>query len=282
MAPAACALTGAPPIGEPAGSAADRPAAAVRIIPWVELNTLSPAAFTEVVDGLLAWRSITDRAIVSTVPGHAGIYAELRRRAPDIRIIPGLKTASLLATFDSVEGWERVALDVERIVAATEAEEVLLENETAIKAYQRGDAPIDVARLREGLGKLPREVRYIWYPGIVGHKEETQRRYELVCAAVAELRDVRFTDHRFAGRRAVEDQWMKSARQRLKPLSRRPTLPILYCYGDDRWWQDAELPRALALVEDPEVILYPGAKRWVEGARSVSRILSEDRAARNR
>ena len=127
----------------------------VLVIPWVEVNTLNPTAIDRVVEGLLEWQAVTDTAIVSTMPGQESVFRTLRRRVPGMHIIPGIKTYPSLPRFDSVEGWRQIADHATAVLAAADTNELLLENETAIRQYRRGEEPVDLSRLRQGLETLP-------------------------------------------------------------------------------------------------------------------------------
>lgn len=245
------------------------------VIPWVELNTSNPSTVDTVVEGLLAWQKITDTAIVSTVPGKESLYRVLRRRVPEMRIIPGIKTTSLLSRFDSVRGWEKISRSVRDALKYASENEIVLENETAFLRVRRGEETVNLRRLRQGLKTLPAGIKVIWYPGIAGVNEAMLKRYEDVCKVVADVLDVRFVDFSFDGHKARANPWRKKAQELLNALSEHATIPILYCYGIDRWWRDEQLLDVLRSVTKDEVILYPGIKRWSQAARSISGHLSQ-------
>ncbi|MGD2108835.1 MAG: hypothetical protein PVI86_05525 [Phycisphaerae bacterium] len=272
--------------GQPRADREAEPHPFPKIVPWIELNTSRASAMNRTVEGLRAWHAdpelAIDTAIVSTTPGHEGIYTELRRRVPGMRIIPGMKTWTILQRFDSVEGWREVSRHVAAALAESHEHELLLDNETAIKKYRRGEYDIDLRHLREGLRLLPRDIKYIWYPSIHGSGDAVQERFAVVCGVAAEVLDVRFTDRSVHGPQALGDSWLKKAQERLDRFSEAPSIPIIYCYGDDRWWPDARIPDALEQTDKPLVILYPGAKRWTEAALKITEVLSEARAKSER
>lgn len=243
-------------------------------IPWVELNTSNPSTVDIVVEGLLAWQKITDTAIVSTVPGKESLYRVLRKRVPGMRIIPGIKTTPLLSRFDSVEGWENVSRSVRYALKCAGENEILLENETAFLRVRRGEESVNLQNLRRGLDTLPAGIKVIWYPSIVGRSQAMLTRYEDVCKIVVDVLDARFVDHSVDGHKSLGNRWREKAQHRLDALSNQPTIPILYCYGDSRWWRDEQLVEVLGSVTKDQVILYPGIKRWAQAARSISGHLS--------
>ncbi len=255
----------------------------LKIIPWVELNYAIHDEYG--IKGLLAWKGLTDTAIVSTRPGRAALYSKLRERVPGMRIIPGLKPngarVDLLPTFDSVAGWQKVAEEVAAMCETSGQRVVLLDNEVAIKRYRMGKQRIELDRLRAGLEYLPKDIVIIWYPSIHSHTTKVQKRYADVCRVVADVCDVRFTDRSTETPAALEDLWLQRARRTLEGMSSRPTLPMLYAYAEDSGiihWPDARIPDALEYVrkewgDGAEVVIYPGVRRWVEAGDSIKKIL---------
>lgn len=262
------------------------------VIPWVECNwpdvpvnkadPHSSSTFEHTVKGLEIWKSVTGTAIVTTLPGKEALYPRLRDRVPGMRIIPGLKTKDLLVRLDSVEGWKAVAREVLAIQDKSGERVVLLENEKAVYPFIRGEQAADMDQLRKALDSLPKDNEYLWYPSIFG-KEEEQKRCAEVCGVVQEvLLNVRFLDQRFQGKRAVSDRTRKAADLRLMKIAKRPTLRMAYFYGPDHphvWWNDDQIFQALSQLrsgrsDSADVVLYPGLKRWVEAARSLSERLT--------
>ena len=256
-------------------------ATTIQIIPWIEVNSPDPSGIDHAVEGLLVWKRVTDTAIVSTIPGLAGIYREFRRRVPQMRIIPGIKTNDALPQLDSVDGWRTVGQQIRAVCDASGQTIVVLENESASKRYVHGEYEIDLDRLRRGLQQLPDGVEIIWYPSVTGASVAQQQRGEDLCRVVADVLDVRFIDLSLNCPAAVRYKWSKLGRARLEKLARKPTIPMLYCYGPgSRWWMDEQIPDALTHVKGGWVILYPGGKRWPEAARSITRILAESASLR--
>lgn len=249
-------------------------AAGPRIVPWVEVTKSTSAR--ELLAGLRTWSKITDTAIVSISPGGESLYPALRKHVPGMTIIPGIKTNDLLPRFDSVEGWGAVAQLVKAVCASTGQRRVLLENESAISWYLRGHRELDHRQFREAVEQLPAGIEVIWYPGVVGETEETQQRASGICQNMADLCDVRFTELTIGDVALLKYGWNRRARYRMVSIAKKPTIPILYCYGpSSKWWKDEEIPEALTRAADDQdfVILYPGAKRWPEAARSITRVL---------
>lgn len=244
------------------------------IVPWIEVNNSKQRTIDHAVEGLLIWQKITDTAIVSTVPGHEKIYREFKKHVPGMRIIPGMKTYTLLDQFDSIEGWREIARHVETALKESGEKEIVMENETAIRLYRRGESHIDLDRFRQGIELLPKNVSYIWYPSIQGHKEVVQKRYENVCKIVASILDVRFTNRSLYGPGAANERPLKKAQDRIRLISKRDSIPLIYCIAVHPWWTDQQIPHALSLVQGDWAILYPGTKRWVDAARSISALLS--------
>jgi len=247
-----------------------------RIMPWVEANEGRESTLAQVVEGLRGWSKLTDTAIVSTVPGQAELYRSLGGRVPGMRIVPGVKTWTILPRFDSVAGWSKVAAECRAMCEAAGVKELLLENETAIRSYRRGEQDFDAARFREGISQLPKDVSYIWYPSIHGGNDRVQKLFEEVCRIAGEELDVRFVERHWEGPDALDNEWMDRAQVRLKRVSKRPTIPILYFYEGERWWQFAEAPEAFGAAGCRDVIVYPGSKLWVRAAGAITQALSAD------
>lgn len=280
------------PVAAPIQSAPitnDRSAdSSLKIIPWVEANFAKYDAL--VLEGLLTWRRVTDMAIVSTMPGRASLFRELREQVPELQIIPGLKTMKLLTRFDSVHGWKSVAREVANLRTAAGQHIILLENEVAMKSYVDGEYELNLDNLRKGLAALPADLQYLWYPSIWGN-EIKRHRNAVVCSIVQEvLRNVRFLDQRYQGQNAVKARARIVADEMLRRIIKKPTLPMLYFYGPEyrvAFWRDDQLQEALGYIrrewsDEAEVVLYPGLKRWVDASRSLSKELPSRSTSRKR
>jgi len=250
------------------------PAKQAKLLPWIEVNVVTTRAVDNAVAGLRRWTDVTDTAIVTTAPGGARIYPLLRDRVPGMRIIPGLKTNDLLKRFDSPAEWASVVRALRAIRSASEESTILLEHESAIRAYLDGTYEIDEDRLKESLRLIPKDLEIIWYPGLVGESDVTQQRAALLCRAAQATLNVRFTDLSRSGPAAVGYRWARIGKQRLSRMAKEPAIPLLYFYGPgSKWWHDEQLREALALCDDGWVIIYPGAKRWQQASRVLSKEL---------
>jgi hypothetical protein len=247
-----------------------------KAIPWVECNTEQKSVVDRIVAGLLIWQEVADTAIVSTSPGHAALYATLRQRVPGMRIIPGLKTRKHLESqFDSASGWKLVLKEVRQIMDISGDTSMVLENETAMKAYINGKQTVDLTALRKCLKFLPRDLEYLWYPSIFGNPDQ-QIKNKVVCQVVEwALSDVRFLDQRYQSEQAVKSASRIAADKQLQAIVSKPTLLMAYFYGPAhhrRWWDDEQLPAVLELA-GRELVVYPGQKRWPEASRILVDIL---------
>jgi hypothetical protein len=252
----------------------DKPKEPVVLVPWIEVNTLAAARINHAVQGLLIWQKVTDTAIVSTRPGCAALYPELRRRLPGMRIIPGIKTHDRLPRFDSVAGWKALAREIRAVCASSGENWVVLENEGAIKGYWREEYDIDPDELRKALKQLPDDVNYIWYPGFMlnADKAVTRERADVVARIVNEVCNARIIDLTYSSPADIRRRGTKSVRQRIaevEKLVKRPLIPMLYCYGD-RYWPDERIPEAISNTGGGWVILYSGIKHWIEAAQAVA------------
>lgn len=244
------------------------------LVPWVEVNTLATKRINHAVKGLRIWQRVTSIAIVSTRPGCAALYPELRKRMPGMRIIPGIKTHKCLPFFDSVSGWRALAREVREVCASSGENWVVLENEGAIKPYYRQEYDIDLNKLRKGLEQLPDDVNYIWYPGyaLTADSADTIRRAGLVADIVNEVCNARIVDLTFSSPPDVRRRRRPSIQQRaaeIKKSVKRPQIPMLYCYGD-RYWPDDRVLEAVGYTDGGWVILYPGYKHWTGAAQAIA------------
>ncbi|MFQ5590203.1 MAG: hypothetical protein ACE5HE_03475 [Phycisphaerae bacterium] len=267
---------------DPVISGSGIPTAPVRLWPWLEVNTLAAWREDQAVEGLLAWQKATDTAIISTRPGCAPLYANLRRRVPGMHIIPGLKTSKLLPRFDSVEGWKAVASEALLLCDAANEKRLVLEHEGALRGYWSGDYEIDPDRLRRALALLPHDIEYIWYPGFVGEKEELRRRQELVCRIANETIAVRFTDITYGSPADVKYRKRPHMQKRLAEIEKLVTLPLipmLYCLRHERrgeiYWPMKDVLQTASQTQQQEVIVYPGAKRWTRCAEIIAGQLAQ-------
>lgn len=270
--------------GQPSDSQPRKP---VLIVPWIEVNEDKPELLASAIEGLKIWRSQTDTAIVSTTPGRARIYTELKRALPGMKIIPGVKTAGPLRPFDSLTGWSEVGREVRKMCAAAGENRCVLEHETALcneekgrPNYWDGDDVIDWSRFKECLKQLPPEVEIWWYPSFVtGRKKAARHGFsEKMCATVQEICKVRFVEYELSKPPNRNNWWDPELTAIMNRVAKEPPIPIIYAWlVDGRWayWRDDEIPEALALVKGDIAIIYPGATRWVEAARTVTRRLEE-------
>jgi len=259
----------------------------LQIIPWVECNwpdvpvaPEQPSSLTvleHVAAGLEAWEPITTTAMVSTLPGNAAIYAELQARLREVQIIPGLKTQNLLVPFDSAAGWAQVAAEVRTLLEMSDERRIVLDHEAALRPFVLGRQIVNLTRLREGLGLLPRDVQYVWHPSLYWFVagEAGYRRLLIICRLVDEcLPDVRWVDQRYCASDTAHNDRYRQAAIDLGALVRGPTMPILYFLGDDygyTWWADDQVGEALGQIESTwgpgaEVIIYPGVRHWAAAA----------------
>ena len=253
------------------------------IVPWIEVNRGTPDELQNAVAGLSIWRSVTRTAIVSTAPGGEHIYAHLRAALPDVAIIPGIKTYPRLkdGQFDSPAGWQQVARDVEQLALLADASHVVLEHETALRPYWRGQAQLDADRLRESVRQLPAGIHIIWYPGMVGESERNQEIAAQILIAANALGRVRFLDHSLASPKSPSSRWGQLAKARLDQIASLPSIPLVYFDGGQTYWPFQQAPAVVSRVQSAEVIVYPGAQRWVEAATVMSSALRRARPERD-
>lgn len=245
------------------------------IMPWMEVN-YAPHSLELCVEGLKLYRRVTDTAIVSTTPGHAFLYTELRRQVPDMRIIPGMKTCLRLDpnAFDSPAGWKLIAQDVREVLATSGARTIIMENEDAIKSYIEGVYQIDFERLRQCFQYLPKDAEYIWYP-VHMHSELVRARTIPIIHALQDVLDVRLVDHSYGH----PDWCNEDARRILEELAVKPVIPMLWwgCFTQINWcyWSYDRVAEAMQRhAHRDDVIFYPSHLNWVILAQAVVNTLS--------
>jgi hypothetical protein len=245
------------------------------IMPWMEVN-YPPFLLETTVEGLKLYRRVTDTAIVSTTPGNASLYTELRRRVPDMRFIPGMKTCVRLEpnAFDSLAGWKLIAQDVREIVQTSGVRTVILDNEDAIKSYLEGASEIDFQRFRRCLESLPTDVEYIWYPVNLCNEYVCGRTIPVV-NAVQDVLDVRLVDHSYG-----HPDWHNELhRQTLKAVAENPPILLMWwgCFESVNtcYWDYGQVSEVMGLFQDkPELVFYPGHDNWMMLAQAVVTALS--------
>jgi len=276
-----------------ARAAPDRPgthaptATALPVVPWLEYVS-TPGMYEQTLRGLREWRTVTDRAILSIVyPRDYSALRTIRASVPGLRIIPGLTTSHIVTPHDyaDVHRWEDIAGYVAQLLRDTGERTCLIENELALNPYKDGQVEIDLDRFRECLQKLPRDVRYIWYPAVASNPKQLERFLRLN-RIVQEVCDAEFVDHvAMFGPVEANDPFNRTAATELRATAKRPPVPLLYFLGDDKmvydrvwWWRDAQLPELLRLTRQRYpagdwAIIYTGAKRFSGGAQSLAGVL---------
>lgn len=251
-----------------------------KIVPWLELAP-NREAYDQAIEGLRLWHLTTDTAVISVGPGKAQWLRRLREQVPEVVIIPSLKTSPILTPpgFDSVQGWREVAREVRELCQATGQTMLVFEHETAIQSYMEGKTTLDWDRLRMGLRQLPEGITFWWYPSANGEGEILDR-YIKLCEVADEVLELRFIDHAttYAAMTMAQPGTINAVR-RLEHVAQQPPVQLIYCCGPGYWPYD-RVPEALGKMRKDVVILYPGATRWVEAARAMSRLLPPELTTR--
>ena len=258
-----------------------KPRAPVRVVPWLEVNYPDRDHVAHAIEGLRIWQTITDTAIVSTVPRQSRIYTELRRQVPGMSLIPGIKTAPALGDdpLGNLKRWETLAGEIASSCQAAGETRFLLENEKAFSEHPGGKPEFDLGKLREGLGKLPADLEYLWYPSVEGGGQRLRRRVAM-CEVVQDVLDVRFVDHTSL-RRPVTGRAPTTSKAStvLNAAAAKPTIPMVHCRNADHWHFEG-MARAFKLVargwgSGSVCIPYPGEARWLPAARAIAALIRE-------
>ena len=247
-----------------------------RLLPWVEVNR--PEAVDDAVAGLREWSHIAETAIVTTVPGKLDIFNDICRRVRELKIIPGLKTNAALKRLDGVDGWEKIGAELSVMARRCGSDTVVLENETAVAEYGLGKEVVYPEQFRKAMQHLPKALKIIWYPGITGSDGEAQKRMAFLCEILTGVHpNVTLIDRGFSRPTAVGWHWSWAARELLNELD-VPNIPMQYVQGSDEYWRYDQIREALGHVIDaPEVIIYPGAKDFLDAAIGIGKALEAGR-----
>ena len=259
----------------------EKPLTSPRIVPWLEVNIADEAEIQNALAGLRVWRYVTDTACISTGIGRAALFTRLRAEMPDMKIIPGFKTSGRVyhPGLDSIAGWQLVASDIAELAAVAGTNQVLLENESAIDRYLKGQVAVNLDQLRAALQQLPPHIEIIWYPGVSTTLDPgIQQRSTDLCRVVAETINPRFVDLSYAdpGWPTWPPSWY--ARETLAAISPKPTFPIVYFGASDnwQWWYESQVRTVLQqLSGKPDTLFYPGRARWVQSAQLIVQELRE-------
>jgi hypothetical protein len=262
------------PATQPTPSATQPAGATPKLIPWLEVNKDDPRYVVPALEALRYWQRITDTAVIGIVPGSEALLARFAQAAPDMRIIPALKTHPLLRTeFSDPDRWQQVSREVTRLVELTGTRIILFEHESAVGDTLAGKTPLDLAGLQAGLRRLPPDVEYWWYPSLVYDGDENRRRsLEIVNAVRASLKSVRFTTLGFSDPkwRRYDPWWWRTLDEQGPP----PPIPMLYfgCWRNC-YWEPDQTPDALRAVAGRDIALvFVESSRWVECARIITRL----------
>ena len=249
----------------------DATAKRTRVVPWLELGLCDYCEVERTVEGLRAWRAVTDTVILSVDAARALVLREIRQRVPELHYIPGLKTSPILVPtgFDSVDGWRQVAISVQELREITGSRFVLFEHESAIRRYVAGEQPIDMDKLVIALRELPQEMTYLWYPS-AAMSGDVLDRYLALARAAESLPSVAFIDHAsFLAPRFTGTPGTVACVQALQAVASKRLVPKIHCAGQD-YYLYAQVPGVLTQADAEWVIVYPGSVRWTDLARDLA------------
>jgi hypothetical protein len=261
-----------------------QPASSLKIMPWVECNL--PKHLDNTIAGLRTWGTMFDTAIVSTTPGNAGLLERVKAAVPGVRIIPGMKTFTILEDFDSAEDWRQVRDEIVAAMNAVGEKAVIFENEWAIRGiwgdrdFEPQDLDLEQLEAAMRAADFPPGVTYYWYPSVPSRDKRIQDLAEsIVSVAQKVLGNVVLVDNASVNGPGAERSGSNiRAGEAIASLADGKIAAILYCYGPgSSWWQDEQLPDAIKLAHETHrlntLILYPGQDRWAEAALTITGIL---------
>lgn len=241
------------------------------IVPWVELNSMKAESIARTISGLREWAKLSDTAIVSTQPGNEHVYKELAGQVDGIKIIPGIKTRKWLRTYDSIDGWKRIADSVRKVIEITGADTILLENETARLDYTQGRQDISLIRFEFAIKQLPTGIKYILWPSVVGTGQKRERVIQ-TCEIFNRLHDVTFIDRKINRPDHVEAEHIQESSRRLREFT-NDFIQIAYFYGRPDFWSGSDIRKVLRLSQGKTFIAYPGVANWLSVPRELKEAL---------
>lgn len=284
-----------------------------KIIPWIEIN--SP--LTEVarwfpvagstrpgvtmrdycLEGLALWSKLpnVDTVIVSTAPDQVrDLYSYLMKHKPKrLRIVGGIKTYRLPGgtpndprayEFADMHGWQLIAAEARYIAKSTGVPAILLENETTLGRFHRGEATIDYGKLHVALSALDQTTIEFWWnlPRVLPNTEAFPDRALQTRRLVTAIAKTLPTSVFLGGDTMWHDQYLparKLMRRLVGPgllqdrLLVTPDGYMRYPTHARRCFTPAE---ALAWIAkqptDAEINVYPGGAFWVAVPRELLRL----------
>jgi len=291
---------------EPSGQT--EPPKSARVIPWVEVN----APLTKVarwfpnagrsrpdmlmrdyaLEGIKVWAEVADTIIVSSRPNQIrALYPYLMEHKPKgVRIVGGLKTYNLPGAttgdhrpydFANADGWRAIADQARDVAQITGTNVVLLDNETTLARFSRGEAVIDCARLRTSLRALRETGIVFWWnlPRVLGNTKTFPDRRKQTQKLVAAIRESLPSSVFLNGYTAWHDrtnsadlqEWMTERVGRRRMQTRLLVTPdgfIHYPGGRRRrCFTPAEAVAQIRQLGGREVNIYTGGAFWVSVAR---------------
>lgn len=266
------------------------------VVPMVEF--CGPEFLHLIIKGLEAWAGNVDKVIVATFPRYVSFYRAMVAAAPNLQIIPGIKTTGTCVPFvDDWQGWREVAGALGYAKRVTGSDELYMGHETAIAKLEEGEEDWDDDLFHEMLETLlvPLNAKWINYPGIWGGglDENTSIKYPELAGDGMELQarldvakvfyhtlDSTIVGQSMAGPSSLTNPVGMNARRRMhRQELMKDAWELLLFYGEVKppqvqWWHDYQLKEALGHVRDAwgesaTAILYSGLKRFETCARAL-------------
>jgi hypothetical protein len=283
------------------------------VIPWMEVNyPTSDAArlfgpesgaqpgmssLDYCLAGLESWASVTDTVIITTAPNAIdALYPPLMaRKPPHLNIIGGIKTYTLPGAwledtrpydFADAEEWRRITERLERISEWTGNNIVVLENETTLQPFNRGEKSIDIARLYHALKPLNDSglVTWSWVPWILldnpafpSREMETTRLVATMAGALPRNKFMVDFDSWYESQ-----DWDRVGREKMNRLVRPERVQDGFFVTPSGWMAPSGIPKrcfnpaeAIARIETVRkdlIRVYPGGVYWLSVAREFARL----------
>lgn len=258
---------------------------------WVEINRGSNAELNILKKGIPMWEPIVDYVIVSTTPGHANIYRDLKidqktnNWGGNVPIIPGLKPADFfdcprknnhaVCELNDPLAWKQYGAELRKIISATQSNIVVLENETLLYAYVIGEVNISPNIIEAGLKTFPKNVTYYWYPPVSSFYVDCRIRQTNLMEIVANiLTNVRFVDLSHSRHSTVFRSFNGITRTINRTLSNKSLVNMIYVYPKQDFWRNDQVEQLLLeIFSNEELVFYPGQAGFIKQGEIFSRLL---------
>jgi len=256
-----------------------------RLIPIVEVNSPDKQfadGMTQMetcLDGLRHWGELCDTAIVTTTWNYAGsLYGEISTAqkkvggpASWVNIIGGFKLGDRIR-FDDPAMWSQVAMVAKAIAVDTAQNIVVLDNETALEAFNKGEQVLDYRAMRKALDMLTREIAF-WMAGpnvLIGNAafpERFEETSDLVLNVGLSKPGTTFLGSYGGYPKDVDTDRRARERDMMDRITDGATIDKMYARptAEDRgWYVPSQVAEYAAKLPSDTIIIDSGLANWIK------------------